>query len=198
MREFDLLNLKKEIAFETLIYSNLTRNTKDVKITTSLFKEGFLMIMKTIQDDIFDTKAKHVAFAVNTEGYNDSGFAGKVSSQYWSELANCGTQQLGTVLSKEVNGRIFHALVCHSLKEGWGDNQAEIIKECFDKIPANGEPTASIAIGTGFIGAMSGADFRQIVCGMHDSQQQILLYGIYTLDQIMGCYIEEKGKARRK
>lgn len=75
---------------------------------------------------------------------------------------------------------------------GYGENQAEIIKECFDKIPANGEPIATVAIGTGFVGMMGGADFRQIVCGMHDSQQQIMLYTEYTLDSIIDYYNEEK------
>ena len=56
------------------------------------------MVVKTVQDDIFNSKAKHIAFAVNTEGYNDSGFAGQVSRKYWNELANCGEHELGTVL----------------------------------------------------------------------------------------------------
>ena len=156
------------------------------------------MIIKTIQDDIFNSKANHIAFAVNTEGYNDAGFAGQVSSRYWKELAICGNHELGTVLSKTVGDKTFHALVCHSLYDGWGENQAEIIKECFDKIPCNEEPIATIAIGTGFVGMISGANFRQIVCGMHDSKQKIMLHANYTLDSIMDCYNEEKGKTKKK
>ena len=41
---------------------------------------------------------------------------------------------------------------------------------------------------------VSGADFRQIVCGMHDSQQKIMLYAGYTLDAVINCYNEEKKK----
>ena len=156
------------------------------------------MVVKTIQEDIFNTETKHIAFAVNTEGYNDAGFAGQVSSKYWNELANCGEHELGTVLSKTVGDKTFHALVCHSLENGWGENQAETIKECFDKIPSNGEPVATIAIGTGFVGMMSGANFRQIVCGMHDSKQEIMLHAGYTLEAVMNCYIEEKGKTKKK
>ena len=156
------------------------------------------MVIKTVQEDIFNTEAKHIAFAVNTEGHNDSGFAGQVSSKYWKELANCGEHELGTVLSKTVGDKTFHALVCHSLNYGWGENQAEIIKECFDKIPANGEPIATIAIGTGFIGVRAGANFRQIVCGMHDSNQKIMLHANYTLNAVIECYDEEKGKLRRR
>ena len=156
------------------------------------------MVIKTIQEDIFKTTAKHIAFAINTEGYNDAGFAGKVSSKYWNELSECGFHELGTVLSKKVGDITFHALVCHSLDNGWGDNQAEIIKECFDKIPSNGEPVATIAIGTGFVGIMSGADFRQIVYGMHDSKQKIMLHAGYTLDAVIECYNEEKSKNKKK
>ena len=155
------------------------------------------MVVKTIQEDIFNTEAKHIAFAVNTEGYNDSGFAGQVSSKFWNELAICGEHELGTVLSKQVGDKMYHALVCHSLHNGWGENQAEIIRECFDQIPSNGEPVATIAIGTGFVGAMTGADFRQIVCGMHDSKQEILLYAGYTLEAVVNCYNEEKGKIKK-
>ena len=156
------------------------------------------MVVKTVQDDIFNSEAKHIAFAVNTEGYNDAGFAGQVSSKYWNELANCGPHEIGTVLSKKVGDKTFHALVCHSLENGWGENQAEVIKECFDKIPANGEPVATIAIGTGFVGMMSGANFRQIVCGMHDSEQQILLHAGYTLVAVIKCFNEEKGQTKTK
>ena len=156
------------------------------------------MVVKTVQDDIFNSEANHIAFAINTEGYNDSGFAGQISSKYWNELANCGKHEIGTVLSKTVGDKTFHALVCHSLQDGWGENQAEVIKECFDRIPANGEPIATIAIGTGFVGMLSGANFKQIVCGMHDSEQQIMLHAGCTLDDIINCYNEEKGKVKKK
>ncbi|MBE6138746.1 MAG: hypothetical protein E7173_03280 [Firmicutes bacterium] len=156
------------------------------------------MVVKTARDDVLNSEAKHIAFAINTEGYNDFGFAGRVSSEYWNELANCGTHEIGTVLSKTVGDKTFHALVCHSLQNGWGENQAEIIKECFDKIPSNGELVATIAIGTGLIGMMSGANFRQIICGMHDSEQQIILHSGYTLDAVINYYSEEKGKAKTK
>lgn len=154
------------------------------------------MVIKTIQDDIFKTDAKHIAFAVNKEGFNDSGFAGQVASKYWQELEYCGEHEIGTVLSKSIGDKKYHALVCHSLREGWGDNQSEIIKECFDKISSNGETISTIAIGTGLVGILSGANFRQIVCGMHESQQQILLHSKYTLDAVINCYNEETSTSR--
>ena len=156
------------------------------------------MVVKTVQDNVFNTEAKHIAFAVNTEGYNDAGFAGQVARKYWKEIANCGEHELGTIFSKTIGDKTFHALVCHSLNNGWGDNQREIIKECFDKIPANGEPVATIAIGTGLVGALSGADFRQIVCGMHDSKQNIYLHAGYSLNAVIDCYNEENGKTKTR
>jgi O-acetyl-ADP-ribose deacetylase (regulator of RNase III) len=156
------------------------------------------MVVKTIQKDVFETEAKHIAFAINKEGLNDSGFAGQVSRRYWNELANCGEHEIGTILSKTVGDKTYHALVCHSLHDGWGDNQRETIKECFDKIPANGEPIATIAIGTGLVGLLSGASFRQIVCGMHDSEQQVILHGNYSLDAVLECYNEEKANVKVK
>ena len=156
------------------------------------------MIVKAVGGDIFNSETKHIAFAINTEGYNDSGFAGTVSNSYWKELADCGRNEIGTVLSKKVGDKTFHALVCHSLNEGWGPNQAEVIRDCFDKIPSNGEEVATIAIGTGFIGMMTGADFRKIVCGMYDSKQKIVLHSCYTLEAIEECYKEEQAKVYKK
>ncbi len=152
------------------------------------------MVVRTVQDDIFNSEAKHIAFAFSSEGIIDSEFVWNICKQYWNELENCGEHAMGTVLSKTVGDKTFHALVCHSSRKGWGDNQAVIIKECFDNIPANGEPIATIAIGNGILGRILGANFRQIVCGMHESQQQIMLHAGYTLDAVIDCYNEEKQK----
>ncbi len=152
------------------------------------------MVVKTIQDNIFNSDLKHIAFAINVEGLNDSVFAGQVSRCYWPELSRCGEHAIGTVLSKKVGEKTFHALVCHSLHNDCGTNQSEIIKECFDKIPANDELIATIAIGTGFIGTISGVNFRQIVCGMHDSIQKIVLYAGFSLEEVSNCYNYEKKK----
>lgn len=155
------------------------------------------MLVKAVKENIFNTEAKHIAFAINTEGFNDAGFAGQVSER-WSDLANCGKNRIGTVISKKIDGKTYHALVCHSLKEGWGDNQAETLKDCFDSIPSNGGAIATIAIGTGLIGMLSGANFGQIVCGMHDSSQNIILYGGFTLEELMDLYDKEKVKSIEK
>lgn len=155
------------------------------------------MVVKTISEDIFNTDAKHIAFAINKEGFNDSGFAGVVARKCWPELVNTGEKEIGTVLSKTVGEKTFHGLVCHSLEDGWGDNQREIIKTCFDKIPTNGEKVATIAIGTGFMGMLGGANFREIICGMHDSSQQVTIYANLALEDIMTVYEEENAKRRK-
>ena len=146
------------------------------------------MIIKTEPSDIFKQNDKHIAFAINTEGFNYSGFAGEVARTVWPELANIGNNEIGEVLSKQVGDTTYHALVCHSLHNGWGTNQREVIKTCFDKIDANNESINSIAIGTGFIGQLSGANVPEIVCGMLESKQKIILHANFSLDDINKYY----------
>lgn len=132
------------------------------------------MIIKTTSGDILKSNETRIAFAVNTEGVNDSGFAGMISQRFWPELAYIGETQLGTVLTKEVDGVEFFALCCHSLENGW-NNQKEVITKCFDAIPGD-KPVASIAIGTGLVGVLSGANFALIKAGMEASKKEIILY----------------------
>jgi len=40
------------------------------------------MIVDMVRGDIFETDCKYIAFAVNTEGINDAGFAGQVSRRF--------------------------------------------------------------------------------------------------------------------
>ncbi len=133
-----------------------------------------------VGQDIFSGEEKVVVFAINKEGYNDSGFAGKVAQKYWPELANTGEQEIGTILEKEVDGKRYIGIVCHSLREGWGtrEEQTKIIKECFDKIQVNdGEKIASLAIGNGLIGQMSGAEYGAILEGIRQSNKDVSVYG---------------------
>lgn len=132
------------------------------------------MIINTKNGDILAGNERRVAFAVNIEGINDAGFAGMIAKKYWTELAYIGETKLGTVLIKKVDNVEFFALTCHSLKNGW-NNQQEVIRKCFDAIPGD-EPVASISIGTGVVGVLSGADFSQIKAGMETSKKEIILY----------------------
>lgn len=132
------------------------------------------MIIMEKSGNIFEGGEKRIAFAVNAEGINDAGFAGQVAYKYWPELSDIGSTELGTVISKKVEGIEFFALCCHSLEKGWG-NPAEVIRKCFDAIPGD-EPVASVSIGKGIIGLLDGVDFRQIKAGMDASNKAIILY----------------------
>ena len=73
------------------------------------------MIVNRVRGDIFAAPQKHIAFAVNTQGYNDAGFAGQVSSRIWPKLVSTGGNELGEVLTHKNGNKTYHALVCHSL-----------------------------------------------------------------------------------
>ena len=148
------------------------------------------MIIETIENqDVLSTKLHDIAFAVNANGFNEDGFAGKVS-KFWPELNNL-TFQIGSSLSKKIGNKTFHALVCHSLDEnGWGKDQAEIIKKCFDSINSE-NPIATVAIGTELMDRSSGANFQQIVYGMEMSNKKITLYGV-TKARVAFLINEEK------
>lgn len=138
------------------------------------------MIVKTVQGNVFDTSLNHIAFAVNTEGYNDSGFAGAVSSRFWPTLSNIGPRKLGETLSfssKETDGKTFHALVCHSLEgEGWKKTPEEVVR-CLDQldVPTN-EHIAVVLMGSGMIGQMMGANVPAILNGMKKSKKKLEVY----------------------
>ena len=123
-----------------------------------------------------DTPHKHIAFAINTEGFNDSGFAGFVS-KFVPKLANTGPKKLGEVITINAGHKTFHGLVCHSLKGGWKD-APEAIVTCLNNIEVDDrEPIAIIAIGSGLIGQMSGAKILENIRAIHRSKKNCVLYG---------------------
>ncbi len=133
------------------------------------------MIINELNEDILDTFDKrHVAFAINTEGINDMGFSGYISYLYWPELTSMNTSELGTVFTKEYNNFIFHALVCHSLMNGWTDTE-KVIEKCFNAISTD-DPICSLAIGTGLIGFLSGVKWHRVKKGMENSKKEIIIY----------------------
>lgn len=136
------------------------------------------MILETIRGDIFESPHKHIIFAVNTEGFNDAGFAGLVAYRYWPELANTGPQIIGTVLSKESDERVFHAVVCHSLSGEPGWNQApETVRRCLDELDVpEEEVVGAVLVGAGLIGMMSGANPHAIHDAMNNSNRQLKVY----------------------
>jgi len=150
------------------------------------------MINETKKGDIFKTDASYIAFPINAEGAVGDGFDGQIIKKGWPELVNVGPQPIGTVLSKKIEDKTYFALVCYSLEEEWGtpEEQRKNIKKCFDNIPINkGEKIASNVYGTEFLEMMSGANPKQIICGMCDSDKDIILYNI-SLEQVKQIYDE--------
>lgn len=136
------------------------------------------MIVDTVKGDILESPHKHIAFAINTEGINDSGFAGLVARRFWPELAYIGASKLGTVLTKTIlSGPTFHALVCHSLAAGGWDGTPEHVTRCLDTLSVpEGETVAIVGIGTGPVGRLGGADADAIREGIARSETQCAVY----------------------
>src|SRR5438445_3318761 len=103
---------------------------------------------------------RHVAFAVNSEGYNDVGLAGNIAYQYWPEFASTGAIRMGEILSKDTGNKVFHALVVHSrLRSGGWKDAPRHIEACFNKLQIpDDEEVASVAMGAGLIGILSDAN----------------------------------------
>lgn len=135
------------------------------------------MIAKRVRGDILETPLRHIAFATNTEGFNDGGFAGVVSSKYWPDLVITGPKNLGEVLSYECEDKTFHALVCHSLKlRGW-EKTPEAVAKCLDSLPvSDDESVAVVLMGSGEIGQMQGADVPAILDALARSRKKLVLY----------------------
>ena len=86
----------------------------------------------------------------------------------------------------------------YSLNDGWGLEQEDSIKRYFDNIPVDdNEPIATIAIGTDLLGIRTGANFKQIVRGMHCSKKNIILHSGYTLDEVMEICNKEKNVLKK-
>lgn len=137
------------------------------------------MIVKQIRGDIIKSEHKHIVFAVNTEGYNDAGFAGLIARRFWPDLVITGEQKLGTVLKKKSGEKTFHAIVCHSLKaDGWKDSP-RIIEEALNAldIPKD-EEIGAVAIGNGPVGLMMGADGDANLKAMEKSTRKVVVYSL--------------------
>jgi len=133
------------------------------------------MIVDTVRGDIFESEFDIILFAVNTEGHNDAGFAGQVSGRYWPDLANTGPKDLGEVLTHRCGGRVYHALVCHSLGIGGWDHTPRAITECLDSLVLPVD-SAMVFAGSGPIGQMQGADTWAILGGIARSKHRIVVY----------------------
>ncbi len=138
------------------------------------------MIVQKIRGNVFEADQQHVVFGVNTEGYNDAGFAGQVARQINSKLANTGGNQLGEVITFEGENKTFHAVVCHSLNEvpGWSKTPEVIEKALNDLEVPGGEPIAVVLMGGGMIGQMMGADINANLEAMERSNKEVYVYSL--------------------
>jgi hypothetical protein len=112
--------------------------------------------------DILQSDATKIIFGVNTEGYNDAGFAGLVASL---GMDLTGPTELGHVRTWEQpdTGRTFYAITVHSLdrEPGWSkavDAVTTALAATFDADTV----AASVLMGAGFVGAMQGAPVEAI------------------------------------
>lgn len=136
------------------------------------------MIVKKVRGNIFEAPQKHIAFAVNTQGYNDSGFAGQVAS-FWTDLANTGGNQLGEILTHQHEGKTYYALVCHALEEGGWDNTPSVVKKCLNSINIpQDEEIAIVLMGSGMVGTLMGADVQAILNSMSQSKKKLVVYSL--------------------
>lgn len=134
------------------------------------------MIVGRKVGDVVTGSERHVAFAVNTEGHNDAGLAGNIAYQYWPELASTGAIRMGEILSKDTGKKMFHALIVHSLKDGWSE-APQYIEACFNELQvATDEEIASVAMGAGMIGMLSGANPEENLAAMERSNKSIVIY----------------------
>lgn len=125
-------------------------------------------------EKLFGGNEHRIAFAINTEGINTEGIAGEIARRYWPQLASIGKSELGTVITKDVDGITFYGLVCYSIEKGW-QNQTETIRQCFNAIETD-EPIAATAIGRGLYDLRRGANASDIRLGMEQSDKKIIIY----------------------
>jgi len=116
------------------------------------------MIIDTHQGNVFESDLRTIVFAINTEGHNDSGFAGMVGRRFrWDALMNAGPTPLGAILSYTADGYTLHGVCCHSLDGTWS---MDAITKALDRIaPAeDAQPIAVVWMGHGLIGMLQGVN----------------------------------------
>lgn len=136
------------------------------------------MIVEEVYGNIFKGNEKSIFFGVNVEGFNDSGFAGHVVSNYWPELNGIGINNLGTLLVKETFNKTLYAIVCHSIIDSNTWKMAPgIILSALNSIDTNSN-IATITIGGGLVGKLQNADVEANIDAMRMSNKNIVLYHI--------------------
>jgi len=139
--------------------------------------EEFAMIVNRSRVSIFEAPQKHIAFAVNSRGDNEAGFAGQIIKKYWPDIAYTGTVPFGKAFSHAVDGKVIHAMVCFALGRGGWRNTPEFVTKCLDslEVPAD-EEIAMVLMGGGPIGQRDGADVDAILAGVERSKMKVVVY----------------------
>ena len=153
------------------LYQNLRNEIRYINPKNKNF-----MIISRKEGDIFTTKDKHIIFALNTDGLNDSGFAGVVAKKRgFTEILNTGGNQLGEVLHKTIDGITYWGIVCHSLKlNGWSKSP-EIIRKALDEMPFE-DDASIVSIGSGLVGLFQGAPWKEIEQSFKDCNKRLTLW----------------------
>jgi len=78
------------------------------------------MIVSVSNNDVLSpyTFQKHVAFAVNMEGINNSKFCHRIGD-YALGCIDTGKKELGDIATKKTGNTRYYGIVCYSLKKGW-------------------------------------------------------------------------------
>jgi hypothetical protein len=132
------------------------------------------MIINCILGDIYTTKAKHIVFAVSTQGYSDTESPDQIA-RLWPELANSGRLQLGEIFSQQHEDKMYYALVVFSPDiDGWAQTP-EHLEKCLNNLNV-GEPIAIVLMGNSMVGRSMGADVHSILLAMERSEKQLIVY----------------------
>lgn len=144
------------------------------------------MIVDIVYGDVLKTSCNHIAFAVRTKGYNNGGFEGQVSSRFWSDLTYFPDEKaLGSVLSKKVEEKTFHALICYEFKSGqkggW-DMTPQVVTQCLDSLDIPPDETVAVVLmGAGLVGQTMGTDVLAILGGLARSKKKVVIYTLEPL-----------------
>lgn len=132
------------------------------------------MIKNMEVGDILKTEASHIAFAINKEGIADSSLAREVVKRGWPELED-GVYNIGTTLSKKIDEKTYHAMVCYSLRlTTEGIEQSDVISSCLEQI--NTDDVIAVEIGTELAQKEHGTDINKIQSSMENSNKVLVLY----------------------
>lgn len=120
------------------------------------------MIIQELCGDIRTTTHKHVVFALNKEGFNNSGFAAQIAKDGFQEILKTEKKEFGDYITKTIDGINYWGIVCYSKKKNGWDNSPKAILETLNKLPFNEENVSILAIGSSISELSQGAPWNKI------------------------------------